>query len=194
MKLHLIKTTPDVGICAIGPVWSPDGVRFDDFDGPSPFEADHGVVYVDRVMALGDRLVSVDADLVVSETAKTALERLAPSAYLSFLPTTVLSPEGDFLAEYYYALERYEVDALDYDRSEFEYFDTLPDMIESVKTWVFQEARLPAFDIFRSRYWRWVGTEDAVCAIENARLSGFQFELIWQSDGTDGGTDPTPNS
>lgn len=186
MKLFLIKSIPDIGLCSIGPVLSPDGVRFDDYfdpDVPSPFDVDHGVAYIDEVQELGDRLVSIDADMVVSEAAKAVIERLAPRSYLSFLPMTVLSPEGEFMAEYYCALQRYEVDAIDYNRSEFEYFLSTPKEIRSVKKWAFDEARLPEFDLFRSKYHCWIGTEEARGAIEDAQLSGFEFELAWESDG-----------
>ena len=185
MKLYLIKTALDVGFCTCGPVVSPDGDRFDDYfdpDAPSPFEVDHGVVYVDEVRELGDRLGSVSADLVISEAAKTVIERLAPPSYVSFLRTNVLTPDGEFMAEYYFALEQSQVDAIDYDQSEFTYWGSMPESIRNVKKWVFDEARLPGFDMFRSKYGRWIGTEEARRAIEDAQLSAFTFELAWDSD------------
>jgi len=183
MKLYVIKTTPDIGLCSIGPVCSPDGELFGGWDGPSPFDVDHGVAEVDRALALGDRLVSIDADLVVSETAKKVIETLAPADHLSFLRTKVLSPRGKLMGEYYFALHHAEVDALDYDRSEFNYFHGEPKMIRDVKKWGFNEGKLPGFDIFRSKYRYWIGTEEARRAIKEAQLTGFDFDLVWDSNG-----------
>jgi len=183
MRLSVIKTTPGVGLCATGPLLTRDGDRLDDYwlEPVSPFDLDYGIVFVDEVLALGDRLVSVAWDLIVSETARRVIERLAPPSYLSFLPTTVMSHEKEVLAEYYYALGQYEVDALDYDRSEFEYFHTQPDVPSAVKKWAFRIDKVPPFDLFRSKFRRWIGTQHAAKAIEGAQLTGFELECVWDS-------------
>ena len=183
MKLYAVKPTRAGGLSTIGPVWSPDGVRLDDLDAPSPYEINHGVVRLDEVLPLGDRLMSVRDLMVVSEQARRVLEPLAPPEYLYFLPTRVMSPDGkEELSRYFSVITKERLDAIDYDRSEFVYFHGLPDMIRNVTKWSFREDALPPFELFLSKYGHWIGTQRAVWAIETTGLTGFECKLIWESD------------
>jgi hypothetical protein len=182
MKLYLLLNSLDDQLADIMPPTTAEGLQLRDLEFASLLNLKGATTTLHNdALQLGDRLITTQSQLVINERAKRVLERFAPEEYLSFLPVAVRSKDGQrHLAEYYFVAAAYEIDALDYDESEFEYFHTRPKVIREVKRWVFRRIALPQFDMFRSRYHTWVANQDVVDAIHGSRLTGFRCEMAWE--------------
>jgi hypothetical protein len=176
-----------------------DGRGVDTLHHPSAAEYDWvDVNSVDRVWAqmvrngrLTDSLPSHSFDhLFLSARGRAALEGLRWERYVRVLPATILDRQGKKVADYHFFHPTQEFDAVDYDRSEFEYFSAewpgIPHKdgrpIRSVTKYVLRPDRVPEADLFMESYRRWIVTQAVVDRFQHDGITGCEFTRARWSD------------
>lgn len=154
-----------------------EGNAVRDLQDPGEVEHAFAKICTDR-RPLADKLWSIGRDFVVSQLVRDVVERCSFGHGLKFVPTTILSKRGKVVAEYHLVLGIEQHDVLDHQRAVFNYFETSPRQIRSVKTWALDESRLPAPNIFQTVQGPWIADQATVDCFQEHKLTGFKFVPI----------------